>query len=472
MGAIFSFVTCHFQTISVRRAVNDLPDADRQELPDVPGTDAIGPEQAAPQSRESRSFAAVARSAAIDTRLLGMIGALIVLWIGFNIMSGGTFLTARNLWNLTVQTSVVAIMATGMVLIIVTRNIDLSVGSMLGAVGMAMALLQAEILPKVFGIGHPLVWILSLAAGIALGAAIGGFQGVIVAYVGVPSFIVTLGGLLVWRGVAWWMASGRTIAPMDKTFQIFGGGARGTIGGTWTWIIGIAACAGIVALLAMRRRQRIKFGFGPRPVWAEVGIGVVSCAVVLGATAVINSYPMPERLAMQYAEENGIAWPAGGLSIPLGLATPVLVAIVVALVMQFVSTRTLYGRYVYAIGGNPEAAELAGVKTRWTVVKTFALMGVLVAFAAAVQVARLNAATSGMGTLTELYVIAAAVIGGTSLTGGVGTIPGAVLGALVMQSLVSGMVLMGIQAPQQDIVVGVVLVAAVALDSLYRRKVT
>ncbi len=401
-----------------------------------------------------------------------MIGALIVMWIGFNIMSGGTFLTARNLWNLTVQTSVVAIMATGMVLIIVTRNIDLSVGSMLAAVGMAMALLQTEILPDIFGIGHPAIWIIALAAGVALGAAMGGLQGVVVAYVGVPSFIVTLGGLLVWRGLAWWMASGRTIAPMDRTFQIFGGGARGTIGGTWTWIIGIAACLGIVALLVVRRRQKIKFGFEPRPMWAEIGIAVVACAVVMGATAVINSYPMPERLAMQYAEENGIAWPPGGLTIPLGLATPVLITIVVALVMQFVATRTRYGRYVYAIGGNPEAAELAGVKTRWTIVKTFMLMGVLVAIASSVQIARLNAATSGMGQLTELYVIAAAVIGGTSLSGGVGTIPGAVLGALVMQSLISGMVLMGVDAPLQDIVVGIVLIVAVALDSVYRRKAT
>jgi D-xylose transport system permease protein len=149
---------------------------------------------------------------------------------------------------------------------------------------------------------------------------------------------------------------------------------------------------------------------------------------------------------------------------------PVLIALIVTIVMQFVATRTRYGRYVYAIGGNPEAANLAGIKSRWTIVKTFMLLGVLVSIAAAVQIARLNAATSGMGQLAELYVIAAAVIGGTSLAGGVGTIPGAVLGALVMQSLVSGMVLMGVDAPLQDIVVGVVLVAAVALDSFYQRR--
>lgn len=434
---------------------------------DTTGTETVADD---PGKSTKQSIGSIVRIAEIDTRLLGMIAALAVIWIGFNILSGGTFLTARNLWNLSVQTSVVAIMATGMVLVIVSRNIDLSVGSMLAFVGMAMALLQAEILNEIFGIGHPLVWILSLAAGIALGAAVGAFQGAIVAYIGVPSFIVTLGGLLVWRGAAWWMASGRTIAPMDAVFQILGGGARGTIGGTWTWIIGIAGCIGIVALLANRRRQRKKFGFEPRPMWAEIAIGAIGCGVVLAATAVINSHPMPELLARKYAEENGIPWPAGGLRISLGLAAPVLITIAVALVMQVIATRTRYGRYVYAIGGNPEAAELAGVKTRWTIVKTFMVMGMLVGIAAAVQIARLNAATSGLGTLTELYVIAAAVIGGTSLSGGVGTVPGAVLGALVMQSLQSGMVLIGVDAPLQDIVVGIVLVAAVALDSFYRRR--
>lgn len=439
-----------------------------------PTSTPTAPNDAGPPPGDDRGRSSIGnllRVAEIDTRLLGMIGALIVIWVGFNILSDGTFLTPRNLWNLSVQTSVVAIMATGMVLVIVSRNIDLSVGSMLAAVGMAMALLQAEILPDWLGVGHPMIWVITVIAGLILGTAIGGFQGVIIAYLGVPSFIVTLGGLLVWRGVAWWLASGRTVAPMDEFFQLFGGGARGTIGGTWTWILALGACVGVVALLAIRRRNRIKVGFAPRPMWAEIAIGAVGVGAILVAAAVINAYPMPERLAMRYAEENGIAWPPEGLSIPLGLATPVLITIVVALLMNFVATRTRYGRYVYALGGNPEAANLAGIKTRWTLVKTFMIMGLLVGVAAAVQIARLNAATSGLGQLAELYVIAAAVIGGTSLSGGVGTIPGAILGALVMQSLVSGMVLMGLDAPLQDIVVGIVLVIAVALDSYYRRRV-
>jgi len=164
-------------------------------------------------------------------------------------------------------------------------------------------------------------------------------------------------------------------------------------------------------------------------------------------------------------------YPKPGTDIPQGLAYPVVIMIAVGLVMTFIANRTRFGRYVFAIGGNPEAAELGGIKTRWTLVKTFMLMGVLVAIAAAVTSGRLNAATSGLGQLNELYVIAAAVIGGTSLSGGIGTIPGALVGALVAQSLQSGMVLMGIEAPLQDIVVGIVLVVAVALDTVYRRRV-
>lgn len=414
-------------------------------------------------SRRSRwSLAPLLRTAEIDTRLLGMIGALLVIWVGFHFWSGGTFLTARNLWNLSVQTAAVGIMATGMVLVIVSRNIDLSVGSMLAVIGMAMAMLQAEILPDWLGFDHPLTWVIALVAGLLMGAVLGGFQGFIVAYVGVPSFIVTLGGLLVWRGVAWAMASGRTIAPMDSTFQLLGGGSRGNIGGFWSWVVGAIACVGIVVLLVNGRRQRRKFGFHLRPLWVVVALGVIGCSVVLGAVGYLNGYYLPELLAAE----------RGGGNISFGLANPVLIAIGVTLVMTFIATRLRFGRYVFAIGGNPEAAVLGGIKTRMTIVKTFALMGVLVGVGAAIQVARLNAAVSGLGQLTELYVIAAAVIGGTSLAGGIGTIPGAVLGALVMQSLQSGMVLVGVDAPLQDIAVGVVLVTAVAIDSFYRRRAT
>ncbi len=423
-----------------------------------------------PDPGEGSALRRLVRTAEIDTRLIGMLVALGIIWVTFHWLSGGTFLTPRNLWNLSVQSATVAIMATGMVLVIVTRNIDLSVGSMLAVVGMAIALLQAEILPQYLGFDHWATWIIAVLAGVLLGAAIGAFQGSIVAYVGVPAFIVTLGGLLVWRGVAWALASGRTIAPMDSTFQLLGGGSRGTIGGTWSWVIAGLGCAGIVAMLINSRRQRSKYGFRQRPLWAEITLGGIACAVLLLAVGVINSYYLPEALARQYAEDNNLVWPEAGLNISAGIAIPVLIAVGVALVMTYLTTRRRFGRYVFAIGGNPDAAELAGINNRRTIVQTFALMGGLVGLAAAVQVARLNAATSGLGTLTELYVIAAAVIGGTSLAGGVGTIPGAVLGAVLMQSLQSGMVLMGVDAPIQNVVVGIALVLAVTLDTVVRRR--
>jgi D-xylose transport system permease protein len=427
----------------------------------------------APADRSRRrTLMNLVQATEIDARLLGMIGALAVVWIGFHIFSGGVFLTPRNLWNLSVQTASIAVMATGMVLVIVSRNIDLSVGSMLGFIGMVMASVQAEIIPQYLGFDHPLTWAITLAVGIGLGALIGAAQGAVVAYLGVPAFIVTLGGLLIWRGAAWWVAFGRTIAPLDSTFQLFGGGARGSIGELASWIVGVIACVGILLLIANSRRQRRRFNFPLRPRWAELTLAVVGCGLVLGAIAVINSYPMPVGLARQYAEAKGIAWPEGGLFIPLGIAVPVLIALGAGIVMTFIAMRTRFGRYVFAIGGNPEAAELAGVNTRWIILKVFMLMGMLCAISAAISTARLNAGTNSLGTLDELYTIAAAVIGGASLSGGIGTVAGAILGALVMQSLQSGMVLLGIPSPLQNIVVGLVLVLAVWLDGLYRKRIT
>ena len=405
-----------------------------------------------------------------DTRLLGMFGALIIIWLAFNTLSNGLFLTPRNLWNLSVQTASIAVMATGMVLVIVTRNIDLSVGSILGFAGMIMGVLQAEILPQFLGFGHPATWVLALLAGIAVGAAIGGLQGFIVAYFRVPAFIVTLGGYLVWRGAAWWVTMGRTVAPMDSTFQLLGGGPAGSIGFWPSWIVGAIGCVSIVFVLYLGRHQRRRFNFPLRPVWAEATLAALGCGAVIAAVWVANAYPWPVRIAERYALANGIAIPEGGLIIAHGIAIPVLVAVAVGVVMTFIATRTRFGRYVFAMGGNPEAADLAGINTRWVTVKIFVLMGALVGIASAISVARLNAATNALGTLDELYVIAAAVIGGTSLSGGVGTIAGAMLGALVMQSLQSGMVLIGVDSPLQSIVVGLVLVFAVWLDTLYRRR--
>jgi D-xylose transport system permease protein len=426
----------------------------------------------ATQEPPRRTVRSVLQAMEVDSRLLGMIVALGIIFVGFNLLSDGLFLTPRNLWNLTVQSASVAIMATGMVLVIVSRNIDLSVGSILVFVAMFMALLQADWIPNVFGLGldQPYTWIVVVIVGIALGAAIGGLQGFIVAYIGVPSFIVTLGGLLVWRGLAFQLASGQTIAPLDTTFQLLGGGPKGSLGETLSWVVAAVAVVGLIYSLIASRRRRRRYGFPVRPVWADVSLGVLGTIAVVGAVWVTNSYMWPEALATQYAVEHGITEPPGGLQIPTGIAIPVIIAIGIALLMTILATRRRFGRYVFSIGGNPDAAELAGINTRLTILKTFVIMGMLAAVSAAVLSARLNAATVGLGSQAELQVIAAAVIGGTSFAGGIGTIPGAVLGAVVMQSLQSGMILLKVDSPVQDMVVGIVLVGAVALDTILRRR--
>jgi len=415
------------------------------------------------------------RATEIDTRMIGMIAALVLIWVGFNVYTQiqtgeGLFLTPRNLWNLTVQTSSIAIMATGMVLVIVMRHIDLSVGSIIGFVSTIIGVAQVRFLPIYLGLDNPAIWILSVVIALAIGAAIGGLHGSLVAYLGIPAFIVTLGAQLFWRGAAWWVTTGQTIAPLDGRFALIGGGPQGSIGALWSWALALLACAAIVFGLYAGRQRRARFRFPQRPMWAEYLIGVVGCLVVAGATLIVNAYPWPERVAARYAQEHNIPVPEGGLFISTGYAIPVLIALVIGVAMTFLARRTRFGRYVYATGGNPEAAELAGVNTKTITVLVFALMGMLAAVAACIDSARLDSATNVLGQLDELYTIAAAVIGGTSLAGGVGTIYGAIIGALVIQSLQSGMVLLGFDSAFQQMVVGVVLVGAVGLDTFYRRR--
>lgn len=430
---------------------------------------ASAPSGSPPQAQTTSFISALE----IDVRFLGMVAALAVIWVGFHFLSGGTFLTPRNLWNLSVQTASISVMATGMVLVIVTRNIDLSVGSMLGVTGMVMAVVQSAYLTPGLGFDHPAVWILTLAIGVACGVAIGALHGFVIAYLQVPAFIVTLGGLLVWRGAAWWVASGKTIPLTDNNFKLIGGGANGAIGASWSWILAAVAIVAVVLAAVNARRQRRRFNFPLRPFWAEAVVVGAGALAIVAATMIVNSYLLPPPLAKKYAEAAGIALPADGspLQVPFGFAVPVLIAIGVGVVMTFVTRRTSFGRYVFAIGGNPEAAELAGINTKLVTMTIFALMGGLAALGAAITTARLTSGTNAAGTLDELYTIAAAVIGGTSLAGGSGTIAGAMLGALVMQSLQSGMVLLGLDTPLQNIVVGFVLVVAVWVDGVYRSRI-
>ena len=405
----------------------------------------------------------------LDTRLLGMIGALIILCIGFNFFTDGRFLTPRNFFNLTIQTVSVAIMACGMVFVIVNRHIDLSVGALLATTSAVMAMLQVEILPGILGLGHPMIWVIAVIAGLLVGTLIGAFQGWMVGYLTIPAFIVTLGGFLVWRNVAWYLTSGQTKGPLDQTFLMFGG-TNGTLGTTWSWIFAALAIVGALYALWNGRRAKASHGFPVKPIWAEVTLSAIIVAAIVGFIATLNAYTIPTRRLERMFQERGETMPEG-LVVGYGLPISVLILILVAVAMTIVAKRTRFGRYIYATGGNPDAAELSGINTRWLTVKIFALMGFLCALSAVIASARLSNHGNDIGTLDELRVIAAAVIGGTALAGGFGTIYGAIIGALIMQSLQSGMAMVGVDAPFQNIVVGTVLVLAVYIDIVYRKSV-
>lgn len=406
----------------------------------------------------------------IDTRLLGMIGAFILLWAAFGFATGGNFLTPRNVFNLTIQTVSVAIMATGMVFVIVTRHIDLSVGAVLAMASAVMGVTQARFLPGTmgFGLGHPMIAPVTMLTGLAVGTAIGALHGWLVGYQRIPSFIVTLGGLLIWRNVSWWVTSGQTVAPLDQTFLMFGG-AEGTLGVAWSWLFGVVAAAAAVWGLWTARRNKQRHEFPVKPVWAEVLIGGLMVATILGFVATLNAYQIPQAKLRRMFEARGEVMPEG-FTAGHGIPISVLILIVVAVAMTVIARKTRLGRYIFATGGNPDAAELSGINTRFLTVKVFAIMGFLCGLSAIVAQARLQSHPNDIGTLDELRVIAAAVIGGTALAGGIGTIYGAILGALIMQSLQSGMGMVGVDTPYQNIVVGLVLVLAVLVDIQYRKR--
>ena len=405
----------------------------------------------------------------IDPRMFGMVLALMILGMVFNVITDGRFLTPRNLFNLTIQTVSVAIMASGMVFIIVSRHIDLSVGALLATTSAVMAMTQTEILPNLMGMGlnHPMIWIISIVVGLFVGTLIGALQGWMVGYLTIPAFIVTLGGFLVWRNVAWYLTDGQTIGPLDSNF-IKLGGTNGTIGTTWSSLVGIVAIAVTFYALWNIRQTKQRHAFAVKPLWSELTVfGLISFVIIL-FVSVLNAYEIPVRRLQRMYEARGEVMPEG-ISVGYGLPLSVLLLITVVIVMTMIAKKTRFGRYIFATGGNPDAAQLSGINTKALTVKVFALMGFLCALSAVVASARLANHSNDIGTLDELRVIAAAVIGGTALAGGVGTIYGAILGALIMQSLQSGMAMVGVDAPFQNIVVGSVLVLAVLADITYRR---
>ena len=384
----------------------------------------------------------VLRQLAIDWRLVLMGAVLVVTALVFNVLSGGLFLSPENLYNIAQQTAVVGIVATVVVLVIVARHIDLSVGSVMGFVGVLIATLM-------YTAGWH--WVEASLAGLAVAIGVSLYQGALTAMLGVPSFVVTLGGLMSFRGAAFLVADGKTQPVSDVFFQRLGGGFDGAIGVQASW----ALAAALVVLFGLknwlRRRAKASYGVPNPPVWLDALVAAVPALIVVGFVATMNAYQIPTKDA------------------PQGVPIPVLIWGGVAVALSFIVHRTRFGRYVFAIGGNPEAAALVGIPVRRVTLMLFALMGVLITIAAMVSIARLNAGTNSLGTGMELFVIAAAVIGGTALAGGSGSILGSVLGALIMQSIDSGLLLLDISIGLRYVIIGQVLIAAVVFDVVYRR---
>lgn len=367
-----------------------------------------------------------------------MIAVLAVIWGYFHWATDSIFLTPRNLSNLMTQMSVTGILAVGMLMLIVSGNIDLSVGSVLAFAGGIAAFALAE------GYGLPI----SILLAIVIGVAVGLFQGTLAAYLNIPAFIVTLGGLLAWRGAVKWLLGGNTIPISNDTFKFIG---QGNLPVSIGWVLAVAAVA-FVIFMAIRKARSVKtYGLGEANYSTELLKTLIPIFVIIAFIFVMNT----ER---------------GGAIEESGVPVPVLILLAVALSGGFLTTSTTFGRYLYAIGGNADAARLSGINNRRNVLKVYAILGALTGVAALIFTARVGSAAPDAGTLKELDAIAACVIGGASLVGGRGTIFGACLGALIMASLDNGMSLLGIKDYMQDIVKGSILVAAVGLDMAGRKQ--
>ena len=382
------------------------------------------------------------KRAQIDWRMVLMSTVLVVIAVVFNVLSEGIFLSPENLYNIAQQTAVVGILATVMVLIIVARHIDLSVGSVMGFVGVLIAFL-------IYTANWS--WQAACLMGLAAAIAVSMYQGALTAFVGVPSFVVTLGGLMSFRGAAYLVADGKTQPLADPFFLKLGGGYNGGIGTTASWILAALLCCGLLLAMLNKRRAKKIYGVPTNPAWVDLVLVLIPVAIVLAFVATMNAYHIPNKDA------------------PQGVPIPVLIWGAVALVISFLVHRTRFGRYIFAIGGNPDAAALVGIPVRRVTMLFFLLLAVLITIAAIVAISRLNAGTNSLGNNLELLVIAATVIGGTALAGGSGTIIGSVLGALIMQCIDSGMLLLDVSIGTRYIIIGQVLIAAVVFDVAYRK---
>lgn len=367
----------------------------------------------------------------MDVRAYTMIGAVVLIWLFFGVLND-TFFTARNLSNLFTQMSVTAILAIGMVLVIVAGHIDLSIGSIVGLTGGI-----AAILSNWMGLPTGVVLIGTLVAGAVLGL----LQGWLVAYRAIPAFIVTLGGMMVFRGILLGVTNSTTISISDPVVVALGNAyfSRG-----FGIILATIVLVFITLSIVKKRNSRKRYGFEVAPFGVDVTKLVIFGGATFAFVLTMNSYK--------------------------GMPFPIIFVVILALIFSYIANKTTFGRHVYAIGGNADAAKLSGINIKNKTMMLFMFTGLLSAIAAIVLTARLTSATISAGEMYELDAIAACVIGGTSLMGGVGTIFGAIIGALVMTSLDNGMSLMGMESFWQYIVKGSILILAVWLDISSKNK--
>jgi putative multiple sugar transport system permease protein len=406
-------------------------------------TDAGGPPPGGSKGKGgglSDGFGLVLRNLGGNMRQYGMLIALALIVVVFQIWTEGDLLLPRNVSNIIAQNGYVLILAIGMMIVIINGHIDLSVGSVAGFCGAVAGTLMVD---------HDMSWQLAFAVALVLGAVVGAWQGFWIAYVGIPSFIVTLAGMLLFRGATRIVLGGESLSPFPQGFNDLSQGFLPEVGPdtnyhNLTILLGVFVCAVAVAQEWRKRRQQRQYELEVLP----FALFALKCAAIAAAVVVFTLFLASYRGA------------------------PVVLLILggVLLLLGYVMKNAVVGRQVYALGGNRLAAQLSGVKDTRVTFLVFVNMGVLAALAGCVFTARLGVATTGAGNLFELEAIAAAFIGGASMSGGVGTVLGAVIGGLVLGVLDNGMQLVGISEDWQQVVKGLVLLAAVAFDIWNKRR--
>ncbi|MCU1570538.1 MAG: sugar transporter permease [Naasia sp.] len=373
----------------------------------------------------------------IDTRQYGIFGALAIVVLLFQVLTGGKLLFPLNVNNLILQNAYVLILAIGMVIVIIAGHIDLSVGSVAAMVGAVAALSMSQ---------FHLPWYAAVLISLLVGAAVGAWQGYWIAFVGIPAFIVTLAGMLVFRGLTLVLLTRGTISGLEDPFVAIGAGSLGKTGNPdlITLLIGAVAVVGLIGM-GLRTRRTLKRLELPREPAGSFWLKSILVSAAIMA----------------------IAWLLANAK-----GTPVILVVLGVLILSytFVLNRTVFGRHVYAMGGNLFAAVMSGVKTKWVNFFIFVNMGVLAALAGIVSTARADSAVAGAGQNFELDAIAAVFIGGASVQGGVGTIGGAIIGGLLIGVLNQGLSILAVDAAWQQVIKGLVLLIAVAFDIISKRR--